>query len=126
MLLSGLLIIATLLYGGLIYYFKVGWEALPSGPKPTPQHTDWPTVAIIIPARNEENNIATLLEALQGQSYPRNLIEIIVLDDGSADQTPTIVQQYPPVKLIRPNNQEGFGGKVGASVRRGSPGRARR
>ncbi len=66
---------------------------------------------VLIPARNEENNIATLLEALQGQSYPRNLIEIIVLDDGSADQTPTIVQQYPSVKLIRSNNQEGFGGK---------------
>lgn len=100
MLLSGLLIIATLLYGGLIYYFKSGWEALPSGPKPTPQHTDWPTVAIIIPARNEEKNIGTLLKALATQSYPLQKMEVLVIDDHSTDGTAAIVSQYPFAKSI--------------------------
>lgn len=67
--------------------------------------------SVLIPARNEENNIGALLEALQGQSYPQGLIEIIVIDDGSTDQTAAVVQRYPFVRLIQLNNSEGFGGK---------------
>lgn len=100
MLLSGLLIIATLLYGGLIYYFKTGWEAIPEEPNPAQQREDWPTVAIIIPARNEEKNIGNLLQALAAQSYPRNKMEVLVIDDHSTDGTASVVSQFPFAKSI--------------------------
>jgi len=46
---------------------------------------DAPLVSIIIPARNEENNIEECLESLLKQNYPK--IEIVVIDDRSEDRT---------------------------------------
>ena len=58
-------------------------------------------ISIIIPARNEEENISHLLEAIEEQSYPSGLIEVIVVDDQSTDQTAAIVSSFPHVKLLR-------------------------
>ena len=41
------------------------------------------SVAIIIPARNEAQNISNLLDAILQQDFPKELIEIIVVDDCS-------------------------------------------
>jgi chlorobactene glucosyltransferase len=49
-------------------------------------------ISVCIPARNEENNIATLLQSLVGQTYSD--YEIHVLDDHSKDQTAQIVSNY--------------------------------
>lgn len=66
---------------------------------------------VLIAARNEENNIGGLLMALQGQQYPADLIEVIVIDDGSTDETAWIVQQYPFVTLLSMEKQTGAIGK---------------
>lgn len=50
-----------------------------------------PLVSILIPARNEENNICNCLESLQKQDYPN--FEILVLDDNSDDNTRAIVTE---------------------------------
>jgi len=52
-----------------------------------------PTVAILIPAYNEQNNIRKTLERCINQTY-RNITQIIVVDDGSDDQTGAIVKQF--------------------------------
>jgi cellulose synthase/poly-beta-1,6-N-acetylglucosamine synthase-like glycosyltransferase len=44
-------------------------------------------VSIIIPARNEEENILNCLKDIKNQDYPSDLIEIVVVDDHSTDQT---------------------------------------
>jgi len=51
-----------------------------------------PRVSVLIPARNEEKNIATCLDHLLAQDY--DSFEIIVLDDHSQDRTPAIVNDY--------------------------------
>jgi chlorobactene glucosyltransferase len=48
-----------------------------------------PRISVIVPARNEERNIAACLAALQAQSYPN--LEVIVVDDHSSDRTPQIL-----------------------------------
>ncbi|MBQ0072202.1 MAG: glycosyltransferase family 2 protein, partial [Spirochaetales bacterium] len=53
---------------------------------------DNPLVSVIIPARNEENNLGRLLESLTKQSY-RNL-EILVINDASTDRTESIIREY--------------------------------
>lgn len=58
-------------------------------------------ISVIIPARNEENNIGSLLAALEQQSYDPELFETIVIDDHSSDRTTEIVQEYPRVRLLR-------------------------
>lgn len=51
-----------------------------------------PLVSIIIPARNEEKNLASLLSSLMKQDYEN--IEILVIDDKSEDKTWEIIREY--------------------------------
>jgi cellulose synthase/poly-beta-1,6-N-acetylglucosamine synthase-like glycosyltransferase len=57
-------------------------------------------VTVIIPARNEENNIATCLQSVLQQNYPNDLYEIIVVDDFSKDNTASIVNQLQQKTLL--------------------------
>lgn len=50
-----------------------------------------PFVSVLVPARNEEKNIAWCVQSLLGQNYP--LFEVIVLDDQSTDHTKTILEE---------------------------------
>ena len=53
---------------------------------------DRPLVSVIIPARNEEENLPSLLESMTGQEYDN--IEILVADDRSTDRTWEIIREY--------------------------------
>ncbi len=46
-----------------------------------------PKVSIIIPAYNEEKNIGACLKSVKQLNYPKNKLEVIVVDDGSTDAT---------------------------------------
>jgi cellulose synthase/poly-beta-1,6-N-acetylglucosamine synthase-like glycosyltransferase len=46
-----------------------------------------PKVSLIVPAYNEEKNIERLLRNILKLSYPREKLEVIVVDDGSKDKT---------------------------------------
>ncbi len=83
----------------LIANFRMLGKAAPRGEGP---RTFWP-VSILVPARNEARNIRRCLESLLAQDYP--LLEVIVLDDGSTDETPEIVAEMaredPRLRLVR-------------------------
>ena len=53
-----------------------------------------PFVSIVIPAYNEEKNIVTTLKSLTKLNYPKNKLEIIVVNDGSTDNTKNVVRQF--------------------------------
>ena len=53
-----------------------------------------PLVSIIVPARNEEGVIGRLLQRLVELTYPRSKLEVIVVDDQSADRTGEIAEFY--------------------------------
>jgi len=61
-------------------------------------------VSIIIPCRNEEKHISKCLNSLLNNSYPKDLIEIFVIDGMSEDNTREIIkkyiEEYPFIKLI--------------------------
>lgn len=65
-----------------------------------PEH---PTISIIVPAYNEEVYIQRRIENLLGLDYPKDKLEIVIVDDGSIDKTYEIARQYP-VKIIRINH----------------------
>jgi glycosyltransferase involved in cell wall biosynthesis len=61
-------------------------------------------VSVIIPAHNEEKNIGKCIKSFLNQSYQN--IEVIVVDDGSTDNTYKIAKNYP-IKLIRLEKNKG-------------------
>lgn len=61
-----------------------------------------PLVSIVIPAYNEEKYISKCIETILDQSYKN--IEIIIVDDGSTDNTKNIIKKYP-VKLLEQNHK---------------------
>ncbi len=58
-----------------------------------------PRVSIIIPCRNEEKNLPSLLSSLRALEYQN--IEIIVVDDHSTDRTYEIAQAAGDVRVVR-------------------------
>ncbi len=58
----------------------------------------FPFVTVCVPAYNEESNIKETIQSVIDLDYPRNKIEIIVVNDGSKDNTKKVVE-----KLIREN-----------------------
>lgn len=60
---------------------------------------NYPTVSLIIPTLNEEDRIGACLESIFGQEYPKDKLEVIIVDDKSIDNTIKIVKKYP-VKIL--------------------------
>jgi cellulose synthase/poly-beta-1,6-N-acetylglucosamine synthase-like glycosyltransferase len=70
-------------------------------------------VSIIVPARNEEACLAKCLESLTQQTEIST--EIIVVDDGSTDQTRQIAETFPHVRVLTPGPLRAeWSGKVNA------------
>ena len=61
--------------------------------------------SVVIPAYNAESVIQHCLDALERQSIDRTKFEVIVVDDGSTDNTAAIVSANNSCKLIRQDNQ---------------------
>ncbi len=71
-----------------------------------------PCVSIVIPARNEEHNLPTLLGSFAGQSVRPH--EILVVDDGSTDRTAEIARQSGATVIVSQALPDGWRGKTWA------------
>ncbi|MDW8040535.1 MAG: glycosyltransferase family 2 protein [Nitrososphaerota archaeon] len=77
-----------------------------------------PTVSVLIPARNEERVIGRLLQRMTELTYPKDRLQVIVIDDASKDDTGKIAEQYSKaynyVSVIHRGEHEGGRGKASA------------
>jgi glycosyltransferase involved in cell wall biosynthesis len=60
-------------------------------------------LSVIIPAYNASATIGRTLTALANQDYSSNF-EVIVVDDGSSDDTFSVVSSFPAVRYVRQDN----------------------
>jgi len=67
---------------------------------------DAPIVSIIIVTHNRNEKLIRLIESILTSNFPREKIEIIVVDDASNDGTYDIIKtKYPYIKIIRTSKE---------------------
>lgn len=81
-------------------------------------------ISVIIPCRNEEKFISKCLESIIEQDYPKENLEILVVDGDSEDKTREIIKdfsfKYPFIKLLEnPNKFTPFGLNIGLREAKG-------
>ncbi|MGQ9641308.1 MAG: glycosyltransferase [Candidatus Bathycorpusculaceae bacterium] len=77
-----------------------------------------PTVSVLITARNEEKVIERILQRMTELTYPKDKLQVIVVDDASTDKTGQIAEEYSKacklIRVVHRNQQEGGRGKASA------------
>lgn len=99
------------LYFLMMLYFFVGWLRLKKSAVGEQKHSETPLpfVTIIIPTRNESENIKACLESIFGQNYPKDFFEVIVVDDYSTDPTLRLAKEKNERNLLVLNLQNYLG-----------------
>src|SRR3954468_15749037 len=87
-------ILLFLTYIVLIGYYRQGWISLPEFDASIASEEHTTKISVIIPARNEEQHIKACLDSICHQSYPKDLYEVIVVNDHSTDNTATVIDEY--------------------------------
>ncbi len=86
------LFLLALSYYLLIAVFTWGWFRQKPGFEPdAPPQTK---VSVVIALRNESDNITRLLERLESQIYPKEWMEVVLVDDHSTDNTVKLVEEF--------------------------------
>lgn len=79
---------------------------------------EYPTVSVLIPAHNEEVVIEDTLQSMIKLNYPKEKLEVIVINDNSSDRTGLIIdnyaKKYPFVKAVHTKPPHAGKGKSGA------------
>jgi glycosyltransferase involved in cell wall biosynthesis len=57
-----------------------------------PEPQEYPSVSVIVPIYNGEADLPELLARLRGQRYPTDRVEYVLVDNGSRDRTPDLLQ----------------------------------
>lgn len=77
-----------------------------------------PTVTVLIPAHNEENVVGKMLDKITKLSYPKNKLEVVLIDDASSDATGKIADEYAKlygfIQVLHRDSRIGGKGKAGA------------
>lgn len=85
---------------GLMVYYRIKNEFMDD---PGPEFNKG--LSVIVPAYNEEKTIGATLQAILDNGYPKDKLEIIVVNDGSTDGTVEVVKKYKGVILLdKPNS----------------------
>jgi glycosyltransferase involved in cell wall biosynthesis len=67
-----------------------------------PTDPDYPLVTILIDTYNYGRFVGRAIESVVAQTYPASRIEILVVDDGSTDNTPEVIERYSDrVRYVR-------------------------
>ena len=99
-MLFDLLLLFTILYVVQISIFAIGSHHAQYMRDATLR----PNASIIVAARNEEHTIRPCLESLSRLTYPKEKLEVIVVNDRSSDRTAEVIQEFaschPHIKLL--------------------------
>lgn len=89
-----------------LYYFFVlaliyGWINIPAPDNTQKKAYKSQFISIIVAVRNEDKNIHKLFSSLESQTYPKELFEVIFIDDQSEDETAALIQEFKNKSKIK-------------------------
>ncbi len=87
-----LLLLIFAVYAAIMIIFGMGWNKIADA-EAKKGYVPGVDISLIVPARNEEQHIEALLNDIIGQDYPREKLEVIVVDDFSTDGTSAAVER---------------------------------
>lgn len=109
----------AVIYIGLILFYTKGWLKTPHQ-NVNSNFSSSQGLTLIVVIRNEEAHIQACIQSILAQSYPTDLLEIIVVDDFSTDSSVSIVEEFKEeVNLIRLADTLGPGFASSANKKRG-------
>src|SRR5919201_3979111 len=77
-----------------------------------------PSVALVVPTHNGSRFLPECLDSVATFDYPRELLDPIVVDNGSSDETPELLHsRYPWVRVLRQARNLGFAEAVDVAAR---------
>lgn len=107
-LLDYILLFALFIYVAEMIFFRTGVDRTENYER-NPRYE--PTVSVIVAARNEEESIEQCVSSLIKLEYPRDKLQIIVVNDNSTDNTAAIVQKlthaHPYISLLNAKPAQG-------------------
>ncbi len=92
--LISILVVFTSIYFCSIAWVTFGFILTKQNNKQQLGNNKESNISVIIPVRNEENNITQCLNSLQNQNYNRGHFEIIIINDHSTDHTAQLVNNF--------------------------------
>lgn len=92
-----------------VFFLITFFEELPKlAKKPiNPELSYYPSATIIVPCWNEETTVIKTVESLLDLNYPKDKLNIFIVDDGSTDHTWEVIQKFknnPQITLIKKEN----------------------
>ena len=90
-------------YGVLMLAYRIGWHKQRRMQPPARHFQSDAHFSIIVPARNEAQNIRPLLNSLFSQRFPPDTFEVLLVDDHSTDDTARIAEDFghPNLTVVR-------------------------
>lgn len=83
--------VLLMIYVVFIMLARSSWDKISQNPE-VEISSSLPGVTVVIPVRNEEKNIEALIDSLDGLQYPKDKLEIIIVNDASEDRTSELLQ----------------------------------
>ncbi|RJP62067.1 MAG: glycosyltransferase [Candidatus Auribacter fodinae] len=78
-----------------------------------------PFVSVVVPAYNAAATIGQCIESLISQTYPKEKLEILIIDNNSSDETADIIRSYPVTYLSESNQSRSAARNKGIRHARG-------
>ena len=109
------ILVILLIYSLTVLLAVLGWRKLDYN-QSSEKQTKKLKASVVVTIKNEEKNLEKLINDLSNQTYPKELLEVIIVDDHSNDKSLSIGKHYesiyPWLKVY--SNTSGIHGKKAA------------